>query len=481
MQAHHSIFVANNNLIVGTPKNLMNMINPKTPTKKYLVTALAAIATLFLVYSCNKTKDFKAVTETDGVSSNLTTTTKPNIVFILGDDVGVDIPTCYGGQSYQTPNIDMMAQLGMKFTECHSSPLCSPSRVCIMTGKYNFRNYDEWGVLDPTQSTFGNLLKSAGYATFVGGKWQLDGGDAGIHGFGFDDYSLWNAIKDGVRIGSHYKDPQVYEKGVLLPKNKTEGKYGDDIFTDRLLSFIDKNKTTPFFAYFPITLCHDPFSPTPDDPEFASWISKGNPSDTSFFPSMVKYMDKKIGIIIDKLKAVGVYNNTIIIFVGDNGTPSEIYSWVNGKLVQGGKSQTNESGTNVPLTVLWPNGIAPGQVNTNLIDFTDFLPTLGDAAGITIPLAYGQTDGQSFYNQLIGGTYTPRDWIFNHYAPNTNKGNTILLRWVQDHTYKLYDSSGVFFNIVKDPLEKKPIKSTRMSPYETLRKARFQAILDSLH
>src|SRR5581483_9064730 len=188
----------------------------------------------------------------------------------LGDDIGHDIPRSFGGTSYETPNLDMMAQTGMKFTSTYSSPLCSPSRVCVMTGKYNFRNYSEWGILDPTARTFGNIMKNAGYATYVAGKWQLDGGDSAAHVFGFDGYSLWNPIKD-LPAGEHYKDPSVYEFAQFLPDNYTQGKYGDDIFTDRILSFIEQNKANRFFAYFPITLCHSPFSPTPEDPEFSTW------------------------------------------------------------------------------------------------------------------------------------------------------------------------------------------------------------------
>ena len=440
------------------------------------------LSTLFFA-GCTKSTELKAVNaESLSASNSLAAATgKPNVVLILGDDIGHDVPTSYGGESYQTPNIDMMGQIGMRFTQVYSSPLCSPSRVAIMTGKYNFRNYDEWGVLDPAARTFGNIMKDAGYATYVAGKWQLDGGDASAHGFGFDDYSLWNPIKDSVKAGEHYKDPTIYEYAQFLPGSYTKGKYGDDIFTDRILNFIDQNKANKFFVYFPITLCHSPFSPTPDDPEFAAWDTRGGHSDTSFFPSMVKYMDKKIGVIIDKLKADGVYNNTIIIFVGDNGTPDDIYSMYNGQLVQGGKSRSTQAGTNVPMTVVWPNRIAGGQLNDNLIDFTDFLPTLADIAGTTVTSSYGIVDGKSFYKQLIGRSYVPRDWVFNHYQPNTNSGNDILLRWVQNKTYKLYDSIGTFYNVVLDPDEKSPIKNRNLTPEEKQTKKQFQQVLSTMH
>lgn len=454
----------------------------KSRTAKSLL-QIAAFA-IFIFSGCRKADQLKPISTSLATSTSMSVAdVRPNIVFILGDDIGHDVPTVYGGGSYETPNIDLMAQQGMKFNHMYSSPLCSPSRVAIMTGKYNFRNYDEWGVLDPTAKTFGNLLKDAGYATFVAGKWQLDGGDAGVHSFGFDGYSLWNPIKDGVKIGEHYKNPTVYENAAFLPKNATNGRYGDDIFTNRVLNFINDNKDNKFFAYFPITLCHSNFSPTPDNPDFAAYDPRGNTSDPAYFPSMAKYMDKLIGQVIQKLKDVGVYDNTVVIFIGDNGTPSEIYSLYNGQLVQGGKSKSTEAGTNVPCLITWPGHITPGAINDNLVEFQDILPTLGDMAGVSVPVSYGITDGQSFYQQLIGGNYTPRDWVFNHYQPNTNSGNNVLLRWTQDKTYKLYDSTGAnkFFNVVLDPDERFPIKKKDMTPFEKQRVKTFQQVMAAMH
>ena len=298
---------------------------------------------------------------------------KPNIILILEDDIGYEVPSCNGGQSYQTPNMDQMAQQGMRFTECHSTPLCSPSRFMFLTGKYNFRNYTQWGEMDLGQKTIANMLHDAGYATCVVGKWQLDGGDQAIHTFGFDTYCLYDAYSH--EHESRYKNPHIYQDGAYLPGSKTENKYGEDMFTDYLLNFIEDNtnKKKPFFAYYPLTLCHSPFSPTPDDPEFAGW-DPDNKSDPKFFPSMVKYMDKKIGEIIDKLKSLGIEKNTIILLTSDNGTPDTILSKFNGIQIQGGKDNTTEYGTHVPLLAYSP-GFIPVGTNNELIDFSDFLPT----------------------------------------------------------------------------------------------------------
>ena len=430
-----------------------------------------------LLSSCRK-NDFNEIS-ISSVKSSQVASGKPNIIVILGDDIGYDAISSQGNSTFQTPNIDAMANAGMRFTQCHSSPLCSPSRVTIVSGQYNFRNYTVWGYLDPNQKTFATLLRDAGYATYVAGKWQFDGGDFSIHSLGFNSYCVWNPIQDDP-AGSRYKDPKIYQQGAYVSSSKTQGQYGDDIFTDSVLLFIQKNKNKNFFVYYPITLCHYPYCPTPDDPEFKNWNSKTDKSDTAFFPSMINYMDKKVGQIIDSLKKWNLYHNTILMFIGDNGTPHHIFYYYNGTLTEGGKSNTTEAGTHVPLIVTWPAKITPVQTNRNLVDFTDFLPTFADAAGVGITSDYGIIDGHSFFNQLTGASYVPRDWIFDHYQPNTNSGNDKLRRWVQDTTYKLYDSTEKFYNILLDPLEKNPIRKKDMTHQEKLISNKFQSIMDTL-
>ncbi|HXL57998.1 MAG TPA: sulfatase-like hydrolase/transferase, partial [Chitinophagaceae bacterium] len=232
------------------------------PTLKTAILLFLFPCTALFFASCQKADELQPVNDIAGSNaSSLVATSKPNIVIILADDIGYDAIGRNGNQTFETPNIDLMGQKGMNFTQCYGSPLCSPSRTAFISGKYNFRNYTEWGVFDITGKTFANIAKDAGYATFVAGKWQFDGGDASIHSMGFDEYSLWDAIKEGPP-GKHYKDPKIYENGVYLSSSRTDGKYGDAIFTNRLLSFINENKGKNFFVFFPITLCHAPYSPT---------------------------------------------------------------------------------------------------------------------------------------------------------------------------------------------------------------------------
>ncbi len=437
-------------------------------------------ATLF-IFSCNKEEKLNIITtKADATVSAVkpAVSSRPNIVIILADDVGYDAITSNGNQSFQTPRIDQLGVEGMRFTQCHSSPTCSPSRFMFVTGKYSFRNYTSWGRMDPNEKTFANILNDARYATYVAGKWQFDGGQTSITNFGYDGYCVWDA-EETLDPGNIYKTPKFYENGAY---SKRTNQYGDDIYTSRVLGFINDNKANNFFVYYPIGLCHYPFSPTPDDPEYATWEAGSTNSNTSFFPSMMKYMDKKVGQIVDSLKAWQLYDNTIFMFVGDNGTPREISYYYNGVLTKGGKLSTTEAGTRVPLFVTWPNGIAPGQVNNNLIDFTDFLPTVADAAGSSIPSTYGTIDGRSFYNQLKGLPNTPRDWVFCHFLKFRETSKTVnLKRWINNSNYKLYDSTGKFYNIINDPKEANPIKDANLTKIESVIRTQFQSALDTLH
>jgi arylsulfatase A len=439
------------------------------------------LASAFLFAGCEK--DFKAKdlnAASDYVSDDARSS-KPNIILILADDVGYEIPTYTGGQSYKTPNLDKLSKAGMQFTQCYSSPMCSPSRVMLLTGKYNFRNYTGWGALALDQRTFGNMLKTAGYNTYIAGKWQLDNGDIGVQTFGFDKSIIFEPFEDiknnhdeSPLTKGRYKSPELYVNGTYLNPSSVIGKYCDDILVDSITSYAAQSKAQrkPFFIYYPMSLAHDPFSPTPDDPEYASWDPTLDISDTSFFPSMIKYMDKKIGQVINRFDSMNLTKNTIFLFIGDNGTPHFIYSQYKGQTIQGGKKQTNVWGTHVPMLVYWKGKIAPGSVNNNLVDFTDFLSSLADIANTPKPTTYGQLDGVSFYPSLSSPTTHIRDWVFCHYD-NDRHSDQPLYRFANNATYKLYDSSGYFYNMVTDPDEEHNIPVGSMTPRTTSNKKLF--------
>lgn len=416
----------------------------------------------------------------------------PNIVIILADDIGYEIPQYSGGQSYQTPTINMLASSGMQFTHCYSTPNCTPSRVMLLTGKYNFRNYTDWATLNPSEKTIANVLKDNGYQTCVAGKWQLDGGDASIKAFGFNNYLVWDPFGNNDTLGNEegrgrYKNPDLYQNGAFLSAQEVKGKYADDLFADYICNFIQNTSNRPMFIYYPMDLCHTPFSPTPDDPEFRSFNPDLDKPDIKFFPSMVKYMDKKIEQIVDKLKWAGVYDNTYIFFSADNGTSDTVVSLFQGRNIQGGKGSTTEFGTHVPLIVSGASKILPGSSNSRMVDFTDFFSTILDICKIdkSSLTSYGQLDGISFYPQLrgINNANKLRTWAYTYWKPNTRVPAQFKV-YAQTSGYKLYDSEtnkNRFYNLLTDSAELTPIPDESLSPEEIQIKLILQRVLDSLH
>lgn len=413
--------------------------------------------------------------------------TKPNIIFIVADDFGYEIPTVNGGESYSTPNMDKLADEGMRFTQCYSSPICCPTRSMLLTGKYCFRNYGNWGIMNPASKTIGNMFKDNGYKTCYAGKWQLDGGSVRINSFGFDNYVVWlpyeiSPESDG---GSRYKDPVLYTNNAFIPDGQTAGKYSEDIFTDSIVSFMQQNKDKSFFMYYASNLPHSPISPTPDQKEFAGWDSDPLNFSSKFFPNMVSYLDKKVKLLMDETKKLNIDKRTIFVFVGDNGSPEGVVSRFNGQSIQGGKKETNSYGTHVPLFVYCP-GIITNGINNDLVDFTDFIPTLADIAGIPKPTNYGILDGRSFAEQLKGKTGTPRDYIFCHHILDTATNGVVPSRWVQNKTYKLYEDNGGsyhnpgFYNIITDPLELNAIPDAALTADELALKNSFTDVLNSM-
>lgn len=455
--------------------------NPFLKAKFFLFCFVTFVMFIILLGSCKKVEvvnnQIVSQESSDPVSN------KPNVIVILGDDIGFEVPQYFGGQSYQTPRINQMAAQGIQFNQVYSTPLCSPSRFMLLTGKYNFRNYGLWGIMDTTNRTIANMLRDKGYKTLVAGKWQLDGGDASIHALGFDDYLVYTPYQNGgYGKGSRYKDPTLYKAGDLLPADSMKGKYGEDVLVDYINNFIDSNKKKPFFIYYPVCLCHYPYCPTPDDADFASWDVKTSKPDEKYLPSMVNYMDKKIGEVLDKVNSSGLASKTIVLYVCDNGTGVRINSIYKNKNVQGGKGHPWISGTREPMIVWSPGNIAPHQINNNLIDFTDFLPTIADIARIPRPTTYGILDGVSFYPNLMGQAGTPRDWVFCHYDENEEgEGLHPIQRWVNNTNYKLFDTTGLFYNIKKDPLELSPIPNSKLTPQEKTVKTNFQQVLNMEH
>jgi arylsulfatase A len=399
-------------------------------------------------------------------------TSRPNIILIMADDIGVDGFSCYGSASYQTPRLDEIASTGVRFTHCYSQPLCTPSRVQIMTGQANFRNYFAFGALSPTDKTFAHMLKDDGYDTCVVGKWQLAGRNTPEAGpgstpeqAGFDDYCLWQIHDRGKR----YADPEIVRKGE--PLKEMTGEYGPDVFTDYLIDFISKPRENPFLAYFPMALVHNPFVPTPDSPE---WSEDRHMDRNRFIVDMVAYMDKLVGRIADKLDELGIADNTLLMFTSDNGTNRKIKSEMqDGRTIEGAKGLPTNAGTHVPLIARW-RGVTPeGKVCDDLVSFDDFMPTMAAASGAALP-DDRVIDGQSFLPQLRGGPGNPREYVICYYDPRW--GGRESVAYARDKRFKLYQS-GEFYDVQSDPLEQNPIVPGTES--DDARKAR-QKLADAL-
>ena len=209
----------------------------------------------------------------------------PDIILIMADDVGIEAFGCYEGVSYKTPHIDELAAHGVRFTRAYSQPLCTPTRIQLMTGKYNHRNWRAFGILDPQARTFGHAFTAAGYATAIFGKWQLYSYDprdfpgaevrraAGLHpkDAGFDEYALFHALHTEDK-GSRYANPTMLEgtAGSEGQLRTYPGRYGEDVWVEKVLRFFDQHSEQPRFVYYPMALPHWPFQPTPNSRRLGS-------------------------------------------------------------------------------------------------------------------------------------------------------------------------------------------------------------------
>lgn len=414
---------------------------------------------------------------------------QPNIILIMADDMGYECLGANGGVSYQTPNLDRLSEEGIKFNYAISQPLCTPSRVKIMTGRYNAHNYKAFAYLDIQEQTFGNVLKDAGYETCVVGKWQLNGTTSKIESsdkdellnrpnhFGFDEYCLWEFLsikgaKTGTEYGSRFADPLLYQNGEKL--EGLEDAYGPDVVSDYAIDFIKRKKDKPFFLYYPMMLVHSPFVPTPDSKE---WSNKDLrlQKDNRFFKDMVEYTDKIVQKLIDAVEEQGLSDNTIIIFTGDNGTHISLTTQtVNGSF-PGGKGTMADAGTHVPMIVSNPSKIKQGFEYNNLFEFSDFVPTFAELAGTSIP---ENLDGKSHYSLFTGQNQKKRKTVFVHYDPLKPGGKERWYgRFVRNKPYKLYND-GRFYNISQDPKEKEPIPQDKRTKKEKKLVKKFQSELN---
>lgn len=340
---------------------------------------------------------------------------KPNIIFILADDLGYGDLGCYGQKQIDTPNIDRLAKEGLRFTQCYAgSTVCAPSRCSLMTGHHTGHCRVRGNKLVPLESddiTVAEVLKSAGYVTGIVGKWGL--GEPETSGIptkqGFDE---WFGYLNQQHAHNYYPD--------YLWKNEEKvelnSEYSHDLFTAEAMEFIRRHKTHPFFLYLTYTIPHannekgDQGMEVPSDEAYTGmpW-----PQQEKNFASMIDRMDKDIGKLLDLLKELGLESSTMVVFTSDNGPHREgghdPYFFDSNGPLKGIKRDLYEGGIRVPAIIRWPGKVRGNAVSDRVWAFWDFLPTAAELAGAECPQGI---DGISIVPELLGGQQQDHDYLY---------------------------------------------------------------------
>jgi arylsulfatase A-like enzyme len=404
---------------------------------------------------------------------------KPNIIFILADDLGWGDLSSYGNKRIKTPNIDRLAAQGMKFTNGYAgAPVCGPSRCALMTGLHggHGRIRDNFAIaggevgrkgaqtirrasLTPQDKTVAQYLQGAGYKTGLMGKWHLDGFDpkAGPVTFGFDEFKGWLISVPGTQ--SYWPEKRMLnDKVVEVPQN-AGGKrvlYETDMVSDESVDFIERHKDVPFFLYTAYDSPHSPYQA----PDFGPYANEPWPDDEKTYAAMIHYMDLGIGRIVAKLRELKLDNDTIVFFSSDNGPRSEPNPYQtrmadsfdsNGGLT-GYKRDMYDGGLRTPWIVRWTSHIQPGVVSDVPVYFPDFLPTALALAGARPET----TDGINITPILTQAKTEDRFMYWEFYSPEFTQaarfGQWKAVRRTRGSPIELYD-------IVADPWESKNLAS----------------------
>jgi arylsulfatase A-like enzyme len=368
---------------------------------------------------------------------------RPNIVLIMSDDVSPDLYGCYGNTQVSTPNIDTMAENGVMFRTAWATALCASSRAMIMTGRYGHRTrffHNGLQIPQPDGSnelfkyhhSFGKLLKQAGYATAIAGKWHVSSSKPESEDGGFDEYCLWSSLGEiaalpglPVYTGAYenedttarYWHPGIIQNHELIDTEPND--YGPDIFCDFLGDFIERKSAEgkPFLAYWPMVAPHGTrqgHATTPLRGEPGDIARTDSVENAARFMALNEYIDVVVGRLQQRVRDLGLEDNTIFIYCSDNGTGSTA------------KSRGVERGCRV-VFVASGAGIAQRGATDEITDLSDILPTLLDYAGVELPEGY-EVDGKSLKPFLSGQSDTHREWIYS------NIGTTQLVR---DRRYML--------------------------------------------
>ena len=432
-----------------------------------------------------------------GCTNNKTQTSaeqqKPNIIYILADDLGYGDLGCYGQTKIETPNIDKMATEGMLFTQHYSgSTVCAPSRCVLMTGKHTGhsairgnKEYKPEGQhpMKGAAITIAEVLKEAGYTTGAFGKWGLGftGTEGDPNNQGFDEFYGFNCQREAHRY--YPKHLWHNSEKVLLEGNdfkKTET-YAADVIHEQALKFIEDNKNKPFFMYYPSTIPHAEliipegemmqkyrgrFKETPyvdnrpganyGDETFDVKYYCSQPEPHSTFAAMVSLLDKQVGEVLQKLKELGIEDNTVIMFASDNGPHMEggadpDFFNSNGGF-RGYKRDLYEGGIRTAMIVKWANIIKPGSQSDHISAFWDVLPTLAEIANISTP---DDIDGISFLPELTGKVQKSHDHLYWEFHEQGGKQAIRKGKWklVKMNVFDLSKTQMELYDLEEDPSE----------------------------
>jgi len=374
-------------------------------------------------------------------------TKKPNIIYIIADDLGYGDLGCYGQKKVKTPNLDKIRAEGMKFTDHYSgSTVCAPSRCVLMTGLHTghcqVRGNREakpegQSPMKPGTVTIPTILKKAGYTSGMFGKWGLGApGSVSDPVLFFDEFYGYNCQREA----HNYYPNHLWHNNTKVP---LDGKtYSHDLIMDNAIDFVKTNKDKPFFCYMPITIPHAAMH-APKElhdkyrkqfPQFENKIGKytgpkvQNP--IAAFAAMIKHMDNGIGKMMDTLKQLGIDNNTIVMFTSDNGPHLEgghdpRFFDSNGPL-KGFKRDLYEGGIRVPMIARWPGKIKPNSQTDHISAFWDVLPTMCEIANIK---PSENIDGISFLPAMLGKKQKPHEYLYWEFHEQGGKQAVRMGKW----------------------------------------------------
>jgi len=418
---------------------------------------------------------------------------RPNIIFIMADDLGIGDIGCYGQKVIQTPQIDKMATEGLRFTQVYAgSTVCAPSRCSLMTGMHNGHNRVRDNIphgvfLQPDDVTVAEVLKQAGYTTGAIGKWSLGNpGSWGVPNLQGFDYFYGHLNQDQAHF--YYPDYLWKNDSVELlfgNRGNNRKEYTHNLFTRNALKFIEQNRQKPFFLYLAYTLPHysDFDQNTPESqivPSDAPYTNRDWPQVEKNYAAMVTIIDSDVGKILEKVKQLGIDSNTIIFFTSDNGpctaTIHDAEFFKSNGIYKGYKRDMYEGGIRIPMIVRWTGKIEAGKTSDKVWAFWDFLPTAADIAGIPFK---NNTDGVSVLPTLLGQEQKLHDYLYWDYG-HVREAFLQAARW-DNWKGILNNKTGEveIYNLKTDPGEEKNIASSNPDLVQQFKNIIAEAYLPS--